>query len=107
MYLRSSPTGYIQALPGIQRKTLVYGEKSLLTEFHLSGGSLLPSHSHPQEQTGYLVSGHMRLTIAGETFDIQPGDSWCVPGSVVHQAEILLDSIAIETFSPIREDYLP
>jgi quercetin dioxygenase-like cupin family protein len=107
MFLKSSPSGYLQALPGIRRKTLVYGEKSLLTEFHLEGGSRLPSHAHPQEQTGYLVSGHMRLTIGSETFDIQPGDSWCVPGEVVHQAEILVDSVAVEVFSPVREDYLP
>jgi quercetin dioxygenase-like cupin family protein len=107
MFLKSSASGYIQALPGIQRKTLAYGDKSLLTEFRLAGGSLLPSHAHPQEQTGYLVSGHMRLTIAGETFDIEPGDSWCVPGNVTHQAEIIVDSVAVEVFSPIREDYLP
>jgi quercetin dioxygenase-like cupin family protein len=107
MFLKHSPAGYIQVLPGIRRKTLVYGEKSLLTEFHLAGGSLLPSHAHPQEQTGYLVSGHMRLSIGGETFDIEPGDGWCVPGGVLHQAEILVDSVAVEVFSPVREDYLP
>jgi len=36
-----------------------------------------------------------------------PGDSWCVPSGVAHGAEILEDSVVIEVFSPIREDYLP
>jgi quercetin dioxygenase-like cupin family protein len=107
MFLKQNNTGYQQVLPGIQRKTLAYGEKSLMTEFHLGFGSQLPSHAHPQEQTGYLVSGRMRLTIGDEIVEIEPGDSWCVPGNVLHQAEILIDSIAVEVFSPVREDYLP
>jgi quercetin dioxygenase-like cupin family protein len=107
MFYKHNPDTYLPVLPGIRRKTLTYGEKSLLTEFLLGKDSQLPSHRHPQEQTGYLVSGHILLTIGDETFDVEPGDSWCVPGDVEHRAEILVDSVAIEVFSPLREDYLP
>jgi quercetin dioxygenase-like cupin family protein len=48
----------------------------------------------------------MRLTIGGKSRDVVPGDSWCVPGEMRHQAEILEDSKAIEVFSPLREEYL-
>ncbi len=104
---KASNTGYIKALDGIERKTLVYGENTLLTEFKLQKDRLLPCHKHPQEQTGYLVSGHIILTIDGQKQDMLPGDSWSIPGNVDHQAEILEDSVAIEVFSPVREDYLP
>ncbi|MGA3084355.1 MAG: cupin domain-containing protein [Thermodesulfobacteriota bacterium] len=107
MFYKCNPEGYRQVLEGIKLKTLVYGDKTLFTEFQLKMGSQLPKHAHPQEQTGYLVSGRIRLSIGGETFEVEPGDSWCVPGNVEHQAEILADSVAIEVFSPIREDYLP
>lgn len=99
--------GYIKALEGIVRKTLVYGEKSLLTEFRMEQGSRLPQHKHPQEQVGYLVAGHIILYIGEEQHDIYPGDSWAILGDVEHAADILEDSIAVEIFSPIREDYLP
>jgi quercetin dioxygenase-like cupin family protein len=39
--------------------------------------------------------------------ELQPGDSWCIPGGAEHEAQVLEDSVAIEVFSPIREDYLP
>jgi len=65
-----------------------------------------PGHSHPHEQTGYLVSGHLRLWIKDEAYDVTPGDSWCIPADILHRAEILEDAIAIEIFSPVREDYL-
>jgi quercetin dioxygenase-like cupin family protein len=49
----------------------------------------------------------MRLFIGDDVFDVESGDSWCVPGNVKYRAEILADSVAVEVFSPLREDYLP
>ena len=107
MFQKYDENGYSIAAPGIQIKTLVYGEKTLMTEFLLAKGHQLPKHSHPHEQTGYLVKGRMRLTIGREDKDLGPGDSWCVPGGVEHYADIIEDSVAVEVFSPVREDYLP
>ena len=107
MFAKPSTDGFLPALPGIERKTLVYGERTLSTEFRMKAGSTLPTHSHPHEQTGYLVSGHLRLTIGDEHFDVIPGASWCIRPNVVHGAEIVEDSVALEIFSPIREDYRP
>jgi quercetin dioxygenase-like cupin family protein len=107
MFARSSESGYISIAPGIRRKTLVYGSKTLMTEFILEKGAILGHHSHPEEQTGYLVSGHLILTIGDDVQEVRPGDSWAIPGNVEHHAKILEKSIAIEVFSPRRNDYLP
>jgi quercetin dioxygenase-like cupin family protein len=93
--------------PGIRMRTLCFGSSTLMTEFRLHHGYTLPMHAHPQEQTGYLVSGHIMLTIGEETHEVLAGDSWCITGGVEHGAEVLLDSVAVEVFSPVREDYLP
>ena len=106
MFRKSSDQGYQPAVPGIELKTLVHGDKTLMAEFLLAKGHLLPPHSHPHEQTGYLVRGNIRLRIGSEVFDVRPGDSWCIPGGVEHSADIIDDSVAIEVFSPVREDYL-
>jgi quercetin dioxygenase-like cupin family protein len=107
MFEKRSGQGYHPALDGIERKTLVHGTKTLMTEFRLRAGSILPRHAHPHEQTGYLLQGRLRLFIGAEEYDAQPGDSWCIPGGVEHGAEIIEDAVAIEVFSPVREDYLP
>lgn len=106
MFLKHDPSGYVPALDKVKRKTLVHGAKTLMTEFRLEQGGALPKHSHPHEQTGYLVSGAMELTIGGATHTVTPGDSWCIPGDTEHSAAALADSVAIEVFSPVREDYL-
>lgn len=107
MFAKKAEQGYDQALPGIRRKTLVHGEKTLMSEFLLDKDALLPMHQHDQEQTGYLISGHMLLFIGDQTHEVAPGDSWTIPGGVEHGAQPLQDSVALEVFSPVREDYLP
>jgi quercetin dioxygenase-like cupin family protein len=107
MFYKKSVDGYKTPIEGIEQKTLVFGEKSLLTEFRMKANSQLPLHRHPYEQTGYLVKGRIRLTIGTEIYDVEVGDSWSVPMNVEHKAEIIEDALAIEVFSPVREDYLP
>lgn len=107
MFKRNNHEGYQQVLPGVRQKTLVHGDKTLMVEFLLDKGALLPLHSHPHEQTGYLVTGRIRLSIDGKKHEVSPGDSWCIAGGASHNAEIVEDSVAIEVFAPVREEYLP
>lgn len=107
MFVNYDETGYGEPVTGIRMKTLVHGEKSLMVRFELAKGAQLPAHSHPQEQTGYLISGRMVLHMGDEAFEAGPGDSWCISGDVEHRADILEDSVALEVFSPLRKDYLP
>jgi len=107
MFYKKNSDNYLNPIDGIKLKTLTFGEKTSLTEFVMEKGKDLPAHDHPHEQIGFLVSGKIELTIADEVFSVNPGDSWCIPGGVQHAANIKEDSIAIEVFSPVREDYLP
>ncbi len=106
-FAKRSDHGYGNPLPGIRQKTLVFGERTLMTEFRLKKDSVLPDHAHPYEQTGYLVAGHIVLKIGGQEHDVHPGDSWCIPADETHGARIAEDSVAVEVFSPVRPDYLP
>lgn len=106
MFCKSSGTGYTQVLPGIQIKTLTHGDLTLFTEFKMEKGSVLPKHSHVHEQTGYLIKGNMVLIIGTEEYNVSQGDCWCIPSNREHCAQILSDSVAIEVFAPVREDYL-
>ena len=106
MIYKNKESDYTEMAEGLKIKTLVHGDKTLLTKFSLKGGAVHASHSHPNEQTGYLISGKVKFTIGSEVYEIETGDSWSIPGGVEHQAEIINDAVGIEVFSPVREDYL-
>ena len=96
-----------QLVEGVHLTTLVYGEKTLMGEFRISKGAVIPTHAHPHEQTGVMISGRLRFNVEGNITEAEAGDSWCIPGNVEHSAEALEDSVVVEVFSPVREDYLP
>jgi len=106
MFVDRSDDGFREAAPGVRLRVLAHGDATLMAEFRLAAGHELPAHVHPHEQTGYLVSGRIRLQIGNASRDLGPGDSWCVPGGVDHRADIQEDSVAVEVWSPVREDLL-
>lgn len=106
MFTRGSQKGYREMLPGIELKPMTHGDSMLLGEFRLKQGARIPPHRHIFEQIGYLVSGKMRFILEDEAFDAEPGDSWCIAGDREHAAEVMEDSVVVEVFSPVREDYL-
>jgi quercetin dioxygenase-like cupin family protein len=95
-----------QLVEGVELTTLVHGEKTLMGQFKIAKGSIIPNHSHPHEQTGVMISGKLRFNVDEKIWDVETGDSWCLPGNIKHSVEAIEDSIVIEVFSPVREDYL-
>ncbi len=106
MFSKKDNAVYRDMLPGIKMRVSSHGDKTLMSEFLLEKGSVLPLHGHVHEQIGYLVSGRIVLNIGGESFVVLPGDSWCVKSGIEHSAKAEEDSVAVEVFSPVREDYL-
>ena len=96
-----------QLVEGVELTTLVHGEKTLMGQFKIAKGSVIPAHSHPHEQTGIMISGKVLFNVAGEVTEVEAGDSWCLTGGVEHSVEALMDSVVVEVFSPVRDDYLP
>jgi len=95
-----------ELVEGVHLSTLVHGEKTLMGQFSIVRGSAIPPHSHPHEQTGFMVSGKLRFKVEDEIMEVVGGDSWCIPGGTEHAVQALEDSVVIEVFSPVREDYL-
>jgi quercetin dioxygenase-like cupin family protein len=87
-------------------KALMVGEGVLVMEAHREKGLIDPEHSHEDhESICYLVSGRMRVVIAGEEFIAEPGDIWKHRPGVLHYHETLEDSLQIEIKSPARKTW--
>lgn len=86
-------------------RKLLHGERGLLLEIHLTAGSTVPPHSHSHESFCYLLSGKLRLDIAGEEQTVTPGDVWFHPEDVIHSTHALEDSLWLEFKSPPEEPF--
>ncbi len=106
MIVKAVQGGYKNVIDGVRLKNLVHGERTHLTEVKLKKGAVVPEHQHPHEQTGHLISGSLRFFSGDEETIAVPGDSWTFAGGKPHGAEALEDTVVIELFSPVREDYL-
>ena len=96
---RSSATP-VEMLPGVVRRTLNEGERMMLIEVVLAQGAVVPLHTHPHEQVGYLASGRLLWEFGDERRELSAGDSWLVPPNVPHQVTAMEPSVAIDVFSP-------
>jgi len=81
------------------------GERMMVTLTPFKKGQEVGTHAHPHEQAGYCIQGRFVLTIDGVSTVIEPDDSYVIPGGASHGYQVLEDSLAVEVFSPPREDY--
>lgn len=90
---------------GITAKTF-WGEKMLLSLIDIPANSIVPLHSHPHEQAGIMLQGEATFTVGGETRLVKAGEMWIIPGGVEHTV-VTGDTpaLALDVFSPVREDY--
>ncbi|MBI2942284.1 MAG: cupin domain-containing protein [Chloroflexi bacterium] len=77
----------------------------LAAEITMAKGSTVPDHSHPHEQVGYVARGRLEFTLAGQRIVLSAGDGYAIPGDAPHSVLALEDSIALDVFSPVREEY--
>ncbi len=97
---------WIQIAPGIKRRTIASGATMYQMRAELEAGSRLPEHSHAQEQIAHVISGRMRMFVAGVAHELTAGDAVYLASNVPHGVETIEDTTVIDTFSPPRDDYL-
>ena len=95
--------------PMLSRK-LVWGEKVMVAYVYLKKGCIVPRHAHESEQVTQIHSGSLRLWIeeAGieKEVTLAPGDVLIIPSMAPHRAEALEETLDVDIFSPIRQDWI-
>jgi quercetin dioxygenase-like cupin family protein len=94
-----------QLNPAFARQ-VIHGESMTVARVYLKKGCLVPEHSHHNEQISMMEQGTLRFVLAGEEMILKAGQVLRIPPHVPHSAEALEDSIAVDLFSPIREDWI-
>jgi quercetin dioxygenase-like cupin family protein len=70
----------------------------------LAAGKRVMMHTHTEEESGYLISGHIVLTIGGMDYEMHEGDVWKIPGGVPHGSRVIEDSVTVEIIPAVRSE---
>ena len=84
----------------------VMGSQSMLVKWTLKKGAVIPLHFHPNEQITWITKGSVKVLSQGKEFIVKAGDVLIIPPYVPHEFIALEDTIDIDFFTPVREDWL-
>lgn len=91
--------------PLIDRQ-FVAGERSMLARIILRKGSIVPQHSHDNEQITYVLEGALKFVIEGRELIVRSGEILVIPSNLPHSAEALEDTVDLDIFCPPRADWI-
>ena len=85
---------------------VVHGERITLGVIELDPDSVVPEHSHDNEQLGICLSGSLHFRVGAEERELSAGDTWTIPGNVPHEVRVGPDgAVVIDVFVPLRDDW--
>ena len=90
-------------------RRVITGERMMLAHVYLKKGSIVPRHSHENEQLTYILEGALRFKIGAEGSEeivVRAGEVLVIPSNVPHEAEALEDTLDVDVFNPPRQDWL-
>jgi quercetin dioxygenase-like cupin family protein len=95
-----------QIADGIQRQMIV-GDRLMVCRLTFRPHTDTAVHAHPHEQLTFVEKGRVRFAIGSETHVATAGEVLHFAPGVMHGATILdEESVLIDVFTPIREDFL-
>lgn len=89
----------------ISRK-VISGDKVMIAQVFLKKDAVVPEHRHESEQITYILEGALKFDLEGREVVVRKGEVLVIPSNVPHRAVALEDTLDLDVFSPIRQDWL-
>ena len=83
----------------------IYGGQSMLVKWTFKKGAIVPWHHHVNEQITWITKGSVKVLSQGKEFIVKAGGVLVIPPNVPHQFEVLEDTINVDIFAPMRQDW--
>jgi quercetin dioxygenase-like cupin family protein len=96
----------VEAVTPFFDRQYVVSNSIMVARITMKRGCIVPEHSHYHEQISHILSGCLEFTIGGKQIPVRAGGLLVIPPHLPHSAVALEDTLAIDTFSPPREDWI-
>ena len=99
----------LETVNSSMRRRIVTGELMTVARIYFEDGSVVPMHSHHNEQVTQVLKGTMRFVFGDDrakSVDIGPGGVVVIPAHVPHEARCMGDVEEMDMWAPRRDDWL-
>lgn len=87
-------------------RRVVHTDRMTIARIYLKEGGIVPRHHHENEQVSYVMKGRLRFYFDDQEEEVSAGEMMQIPSHKPHKVEALEDSVALDLFQPVREDWL-
>ena len=94
-----------EMIPGF-RARFVHSTRMTVALWDIDEDAVLPEHHHPHEQITQMLEGEFELTVNGVAHHLKPADIFVIPPNAIHEGRALTACKIMDTFSPVRADYV-
>ena len=91
---------------GVVRQIMAYNNDLMMVKVKFETGAVGTPHTHPHTQATYVASGVFEFTTDGETKVVRAGAGVYMKPGVLHGCRCLEAGVLVDTFSPMRKDFL-
>ena len=85
---------------------MLHTETMTIAWITLAKGAVVPRHEHPNEQIATILEGRLRFLVGEDELVASAGESVPLAANVPHEVEALEDTVVLDVFSPVREDWV-
>lgn len=90
----------------MHRMIMGYNKNIMLVKVKFDDGGLAAMHAHPHTQTSFIESGVFEFTVGEKSMIVKAGDGVLIDPNVPHACRCIEPGMVIDTFSPMREDFI-
>ena len=87
-------------------RQVIHASSITIARLGIARGGSVPIHSHVNEQVMNVISGRLKVILDGAEMVLDGGQSLVIAPHIPHSVEALEDTVAVDVFSPAREDWI-
>lgn len=106
VFITESATEWIELGGGMRRQIMAYDPNIMIVKVAFESGAIGAVHAHPHTQGCFVVSGVFEITVADQSQTLKAGDSFYAAPDVPHGLKCIEAGVLIDTFSPMRQDFI-
>ena len=84
----------------------IHSSRMTTAQIALKKGAVVPRHSHENEQLSLIISGKLLFQYDDGEITAESGDLVEIAPNEPHRVEALDDTLAIDIFQPVRQDWI-